>query len=273
MAIYQQIAVRLQASLVSSPVAPIDLNTGQEVKIWRAQNLGMAVGIFDASGNPVNLSNLVSLTLTIQPAQDSIIPSISSSLLASDSAIIPLITTQGWQSGLAQNGVFNLTKAQTDLSLGGESQAEYWLQLSGVTSAGEAIIYAAGNCSFFDPGPTVAIPPFGYVSRNAQTNSSGNATISPASLDHTEILTVNGAARTSAIILSVVGMSDGALCRIRWLLTAATDIILNVLNGTAEGSTINTVTTGSTLNGYCLYCYNEADATWEILDSSFPSTY
>lgn len=262
MAIYAQIPIRLQASLVSAPpVAPIDLNTGQAPRFWRAQDVSVAVGIFDAYGVCVDLTNLLSLTLTIQEAADSIVPLFTQQVLQAD--LIDVISAGGWQNGTQAQAVFTFTKAQTDLGLNGENQKEFWLSLEGITEDEQHLVYAAGPITFYNPGLRLPLPPYGYVSEHAQTMESGNATISPTSLNHCEFITVEGDARTSFIIADVSGLTDGAILEIYF--STAEDvtpgIVCTVKNGSLGGASIGTFVTGSVPNALFRYRFKEDTAT------------
>ncbi len=271
MPIYQQIPIRLQASLVSAPpVAPIDINTGVAPRFWRAQGISVAFAVFDAFGVAVNLSNIASLTMRLQEYQNSLTPVFEEIIDAAD--IIPTITRAGWQNGLQQQATFLLTAAETDVSLAGGNEKPYWLSIIGLTEDAELIVYAAGYVAFFNPGQTFARAPFGFISRGERTNSAGNTTITPTSFNHTEFITVNGGTRTSQVILSIAGMEDGALLRLYFELPATADIILNVVNAALNGDQLSTVTTGSVLNGLFTYCYDADGQTWQPINYALPST-
>jgi len=105
-----------------------------------------------------------------------------------------------------------------------------------------------------------------YISRGQQTNTSGNATISPPTLDHTEFLSIAGAAGTRNIILNVIGLSDGAILRVKINFTTTPGIILNFLNADLTGSQVSTITTGLTLNALFTYCFNASIATWQPIN-------
>jgi len=272
MPIYQQIPIRLEASLVSNPpVPPIDLNTGISPKFWRAQDIAVSVGIFDAFGASVDLSNVAFLTLTIQTAPDSIVPLIAETINAG-AGIIPTITRAGWINGMQQQATFLLSAAQTDLGLDGTNSKTFWMLLAGVTMAGDKLVYAAGYVTFYNPGSTLAIPPYGYVSRAESVNSSGNTAIVPGSFNHTHFVTINGAARTTQIILSIAQMEDGAVLRLYLNLPATANIIISVVNAAANGTQLSTITTGSVLNGLFTYCYSAALVTWQPINYSLPAT-
>lgn len=228
MPIYEQTPIRLQIALAGNPpVIAIDTNTGNTPKFWRASSVGIAIGIFDASGAPVDLTNLVlgGLQLALYKTQADFLPLISKGLAGSD--IYPLITTEGWQDGTQQNATFILSPGDTDQSLGAEPSADFWLVVNGITQSGAVIVYAAGPCTIYNaanqlPPSTLPTPSF-----NAQTLNSGNTTITPESNLHTEVITITGAPRTSNVIVTQAGLSAGALVT-----------VLLIVNGSVPGVTL-----------------------------------
>ena len=258
---YEQVPVRLLVSLVSNPPdGPVDQSTQLPPKFFRASAAAVQVGIFDNLGQSVDLSNLVSLQLVLQNAPDSPIPLFVSTLPLVD--LIPTITQEGWNDGSEQQAQFNLTPAMLDQSLGGETSAQFWLMLQGITSAGNVIVYVAGYCSIYLASSALPLPPFGYVSKDKQTNNSGDTTAVIGSLDHTEVITLGGTARTSNLILPVAGMADGALLRLILSLPGTAGIILQVRNASISGPILSTFETGSTLNAVALYYFDEPTLSW-----------
>lgn len=206
---YAQMPVRLQATLISQPtVNPVDSNTGQPVEFWRATDLNIGVGVFDSSGNAVDLSNLTSLTLSI--FADSTYGALLATTTVLASAIIPVISMADWLAGINQQASFVFTAAQTDLNLGGQTSATLWMQLQGKTGAGAVIAYATGSCSCFAYNAPGQLPT--AVSEDEQTLSVGNATVTPGSQIHTEEITVSPslATGTHQVILGTNGIIPGA---------------------------------------------------------------
>ena len=258
MPIYEQIPIRLQVSLASAPpVPPVDANTGSAPQFWRAQNVGIQVGIFDAFGNSVDLSNLSYLQLTLQQAPDSLQPLFSSQVPSA--SIYDTITSQGWEAGTEYQALFSLTPSQTDVSLGGLPQAQFWMILSGQTAGGNFIVYSAGWVTVFNASSALPFPAHGLTSRNAQTTDSGDFTVTPLSQLHKEIVTVGGAARTVNGILGIAGVQDGAELTLVFLLTSTPGINLNLRSGQLSNPVISQLSTGSVLQCRLKY-YFDADA-------------
>ncbi len=244
MPIYSQMPIRLEASLVSSPpVAPIDQNTGLAPAFWRGQPLALNVGIFDADGNAVDLSNLQYLQLTLQPLPGSLVPSLSAQVLAG--SIIPTITRADWNAGTAQQAVFILSGAQLDLSLNGMDTMPYWLTLSGLTTGNGTIVYAAGYVNVFDPGSLLPPPVSGVVSANAQGNAGGDFIVTPTAQIHHEEITITGAAGTRRCVVRATGLATGALVALRFKLPATADIIIQVYDQATSGALLTTITSAA----------------------------
>ena len=239
------VPIRLQVSTASAPaVPPIDVNTGLPPAEWRANAVSYQVGIFDANGNSVDLSNVAYLQLTIAATQNAPANFIVATVLAG--AITPTISRSAWLGGTAQNASFNLTAAQTDITLAAAASQDYWLQLSGVTLTGSLIVYGAGNVTFYNSGSVTPAPIAGVTSFHAQTNTSGNSTIDPSSQIHTEQITVAGGANsTRDFVLEAGNNYAGALIHIPLILPPTPNITINVLNLSLSGATIaSSVTDG-----------------------------
>lgn len=243
MPLYNQMPVRLEATLISAPpVEPVDANTGQPIAFWRAQGLQVLVAIWAADGSSVDLSNLEYLQLIIQPAFDSLVPSITKTIEAGD--IIPVITRANWNAGNAQQASFVLSKAETDLGLSGALQAPYWLILAGHTTDNANIIYAAGAIRVFNPGSAIPAPPTTpIVSAHEQTNGGGSSVVTPTSQNHLEEITVEGAAETRDIVVMATGLVEGAIVRLRFVLPATAGINLRVFDQATSGTLLATITT------------------------------
>ncbi len=242
MSVYEQAVIRAQLSIVSSPpVSPIDANTGNAPQFWRGAGIEIDVGIFDVNSVGLNLANLATLTLNLQPGPTSAVPWVTKTLATA--SISSPIVYQDWLDGLTQNAKFILSAADTDVGLLAAATRQFWMTITGVTTAGAIIVYGAGYVTLYNPGYTL-LPPSGLFTRHAQTNSGGNSTVTPAGIMHTEELTVTGVAGTRNIVLASVGFSPGAIVRLLALLPNLTPaIVINVYSAAITGSPIFTFTT------------------------------
>lgn len=269
--IYEQKPVRVEIDILASARAvPFDNNTGQEIAIWRAQDVAFQVGIF-SSNVAVNLFNLAALQLRIFKAATDVLPLVDKVLGPLD--IIPTITRAAWTGGTAQQAAFILTAAETDLSLDGTDEAEYFLNIRGITASGAVIDYAGGPITVYNPGPQIYPPMPGVVSNNEQTAvNPGNVTVTPTSVLHGETITVNGPARSLMIIVGVVGLIPGSTVDILLLFPDLTPgIVVTLVSGAADGPVIDTITTdGSQPN--CHYrLKTNANAVFKIFTKAFPA--
>lgn len=268
--IYEQIPIRCALAIVSNPpVAPIDDNTGQKPRFFRASGVAIYLAIFDPDLVSVDLTNLAYLQLILQSAPDSIVPLVTKTVVAAD--ITKTISRAAWLAGTGQQAVFVLDPAETDQGLDAETEKDFWMLIRGVTEDGVPLDYGAGYVTIAQPSAAVPLPPFGYVSENEQSLDAGDITVQPTSLDHTEWVAVGGVARLSNIILSTVGMARGALLRLRLDLTATPDVILRMMNASIVGTQLSTITTdaGST-NALLTYVFN--GTAWRPLSYQVPCT-
>jgi hypothetical protein len=268
---YAQIPVRLALSTVSAPpVTPVDQNTGKQPKFFRAQGVAVQVAVFDNMGNAVDLSNLSYLQLVLMQSATAPVPLVTKTVLAADIEVV--IQDEDWNDGSAENATFILTAADTDQSLGGTGLQTYWMAIQGMTTAGVPITYGAGSVTLYNPGGQIPSPVPGIASEHEQTNGSGNSTIQPTALVHTELLTVNGAARTSALILSVVGAANGNTIRVSMTLPATASIILNFESGVLTGPLAATLTTdGTHLTAVADFVYSFNLGQWICTLLAYPS--
>ena len=243
MSIYAQLPIRLEADLVSNPpVTPIDANTGLPIQFWRAQGIAIQVGIFDAYGNAVDLSNLSYLQLVLQEAPDSLAPALVKQVNAGD--IIPVVTRADWLAGINQQATFLLSNADTDFSLGGATQASYWMQLIGQTTGGANIVYAAGYVTIFNSGLPPQ-PPTSLVSGHNQANGGGAMVVTPTSQIHHEEIIVSGGAETRNCTVQATGLVKGALAVLRFQLPATAGINIRIFDQTTSGALLTTISSAS----------------------------
>jgi hypothetical protein len=238
---YNQMPVRLQADLISQPpVIPIDANTGLPIQLWARTGIAIGVGIFDALGVGVDLSNVTFLTLTISESASSLVPSVTKTVLAG--ALIPYITRADWLAQINQNATFIFSNAEMDLSLDGADEATYWLSLQGQTTGGANIVYAAGAVRIFNPGPGIPQPTRGLVSYHSTPSAGGNLVIQPASNVHTEVIPVSGAAEVRDVVVLATGLEAGARVGLRFALPATNGLSHRLFDQSLAGALLATIT-------------------------------
>jgi hypothetical protein len=273
MPIYEQTPILLQVSLLSDPpVTPININTNGAPKFWRASSVGIAIGIFDASGNPVDLSNLApdgELQLFLFKSSNALVPLVSKTIAGAD--LYPLITREGWEDGTQKNCTFVLSPGDTDQGLNGAASADFWLVLNGITEDGSTILYAAGTCTIYNASNALPASSLPTPSYNTQDSNAGNLTVTPTSNLHTEVITLSGVARTSKAILTFAGLTRGAILTI--LIEgsgAAPGINLELFIGSLAGSNpFRLLTDSETTNA--MYRFYFDGATLQPMESIIPA--
>ena len=240
------IPIRLQLSTVSG-AAPIDANTNLPPGAWRGQAVAVQVAIFDSGNVAVDLSGLVSLTVALQASQDALTPLAAVTVPAADFSSD--LTIADWRAGTDQQAEADFTAGQMDQSLDGQESSDLWIVVTGLTAAGQTIIYGAGAFTLVLASESIPFPPpSGLVSYHAQSNAAGNSTVTPASQLHTEAIAVSGTARTSLIILGTANMAAGARVSLRLTgLNAAVAIVLQIVSGISTGPLVTTITTNGTM--------------------------
>lgn len=270
--IYEQVPIRLQIGVTSNPpVEPLDANTGNAPRFWRGQAISVQGGIFDANGNPVDLSNVAYVEVILQKAVDSIVQLARVQVDAED--ITATITLGAWRAGTAQNFAAAFSAAQTDQGLEGGNSAAFWLIVRGVTDQDAPIVYSAGPVSIYNPGSTLPSPATAkVVSRNAQTTTVDDVTVTPASQIHTEVVTVEGDARDFDVLLGISGIEDGAQLALILILPETADIVASVKNALTSNPTISTVSTGSVLKALLEYYFDADLSAWVPKFYALPPT-
>lgn len=261
MPVFEQVPIRLQISLTSNPpVAPIDANTDLPPRLWRANTIALQCGIFDPNGDPVDLSNLEYVDVVLQLEESSVIPLVTKQIDAAE--ITDVITIGGWRGGTAQNFTAVFTAAETDQGLDAGQEKTFWLIVRGVLESGAPIIYAAGPVTIYNPGSSLPLSMRASVSRGVQTTAAGNVTITPTSNLHTEIVTVEGAARDFDVLLGIAGVSDGAKLFLTLILPETPDINIAVKNALSANPAISNISTGTVLKAYLQYYFDADESAW-----------
>lgn len=168
------IPIRLELTTRSNPpVPPVDINTDETPRIWRGEDFAFQIGIFDARGFCVDLSNLAFLEVDIFPVptpRSNIYtnqtyspyshlpyptvppaPLLSVTILAN--AITPTIDRDAWESGDAQQAEAVFTWIQTQsLNLAGLNFKNFYVVVHGMTQSGTRVTYGGGTLEVWESG-------------------------------------------------------------------------------------------------------------------------
>ena len=270
--IYEQAVIRAQLSILSNPpVSPLDINTQLAPRFWRASGIEIDVGIFDGSNVGLDLSNLASMTLTLQPSPTSLVPWVVKTVLSG--GISSPIDYGAWIDGTEQNASFILTPADTDVGLLARGNRQFWMQIQGFTEDGNYITYGAGYITIYNPGN---LPPGIYsndVSYHRQVVSApGNFNITPTSVGHTEKVTFPATSGTYNCVLQSSGYPIGSgVDVIAKFPTPTAGLVINFYSGSLTGSPIYTFTTDAYQpNGLFRIVLNDSLA-YEMKEVSVPA--
>jgi len=267
---YEQLPIQVQLTLVSNPpVIPVDIQTGLPPQIWVRRAAAVQIAVFNQYNASVDLSNLQYLQLVVSSNPNSLTPVITSTVTAT--YITSIISYQEWIAGNQFQAVFDLSNAQTDISLNGENSAQYWMSIQGLTTAGNMITYGAGYVTFYNPGYNVPAPSGFYVSYNAQsTTTSTTFTVSPASQLHTEWITLGGSGGNRSCVISGFGLYAGAHVYLRFSTGLAYGITINVYDTTITNPILCTFTSDQyTPAGELHLVWNGNN--YQVLDTIIPA--
>lgn len=272
MPIYDQTPIRLQVTLVGNPpVYPIDQLTGVAPKFWRTSNVAIQVGIFDALGAPVNLTNLAKLQLMLFKSPTDLVPLFTKEI-ASGANLYPQITQAGWQDGTQQNGTFVLSLADTDQALGGLKQADFWVVLNGIPTGGGLVLYAAGPLTIFLASSAIPVSVAVTPSEEEIVNNAGPVVVTPTSNIHLAVITVGGTARTSNVVIGQAGLTKGARVKVLVLAPGAVGgIILQFFIGSLIGENPFAWSTDGGTTRYSCEFYFGADGLLHPLEQVNPA--
>lgn len=118
----------------------------------------------------------------------------------------------------------------------------------------------------------------GYNSFTATANITGNSTISPASANHTDAITVTGVASSRIFAVATTGRNAGDRCSLVFTLPATASIVITVRNATVGGTQLlpseiypsNAYTTDGTVLSLTVELYFDGTA-WKYKSSQSPA--
>lgn len=248
-----------------STAAFYDEATGGVPVLWRGQALRLRVGVFQGP-TALGLTDVTSVTATLMKTPTEPVAAAS----RSSTTVTPTFRVADWLSEDAQHVTIDFTAADLDVGLGAQNSAFYWLAIQGLTSTGAVITLAAGGVDIRVPALQLPLPPWGYVSYEAQANSSGNSSLTPTSFQHTAALTFTGAAGTRLVVLPTVGMNPGARISLLCVLPATPGVVVDVRNGTLSGTSLSLVTTDTFVRSAAFDYYFDG-AAWQPFRHTIPA--
>jgi hypothetical protein len=170
----EAIAIRLALTTRSIPPrSPIDSNTGFAPKFWRGEDIEFQVGVFDAQGDPIDLSNLAFLEIDFFPIskaptqyETNLTYNPFSTIPYPSTPPVPLLTKtleaeeiqaemsrEQWMNGTAAQAVFTFSPEETaSLQLQGANSRKFWMAIHGLTQSGRKLTYIGGDVEVFESG-------------------------------------------------------------------------------------------------------------------------
>ncbi len=162
-----QIRLELTAA-TNPPVPPIDVVTGNPPRAWRGSTLAIALGIFDANGAAVDLSDVEFLEVDIFPASyfasppnynpytpqpfPPLPPAPLVFVTIPASEITDTVSRDEWLAGAAQQAIATFSWVQmAQLDLDGKQAEDFYLVVHGMTPSGR-VIYGAAALPVFESG-------------------------------------------------------------------------------------------------------------------------
>lgn len=139
----------------STPIT--DVATGQTIETARGNATSIQLGFFSARTNEVlDLSDVESLTLLIQPSQTENDPLASKTLAAA--ALDLTLAAETWADGTKQHAEFSFTNAEMNINPSG-SKKTFWLVVTALMDDGTKVTLAAGSFILHEDNDAAADPP------------------------------------------------------------------------------------------------------------------
>ena len=133
----------------------IDVATGQMIETVRGNYTRFEFGFFDAAGTALDLSEIQSLNLKLQPSQT------EDGVLADQTLTVldNTLTAGTWADGTKQHAVFEFTNAAMNIDPAGTVR-QLWLVLTGLTTTGREITPIGSSMLLHeDNNGSLATPP------------------------------------------------------------------------------------------------------------------
>jgi hypothetical protein len=158
----ERVRLAVNAAGRSSVGSIIDAITGSSPDFWRATDVQIEVTFF--WGDPDSLQKLLdislysTITIEFRDPQRMTGPALITKTVAS--ADFNLATTyETWIGGTAQQATFTLTDTETSIPMAGQSSKTLTLVISGITTAGDRVVFGATNVLISESGlSSSAIP-------------------------------------------------------------------------------------------------------------------
>ncbi len=124
---------RLRCALDVSRVTSFkNLSSGADPEIWRGTDLSIEFALFWGNSELLAVSQFTSITCEVKALTGKTGAALmSQTLLAVD--LNTGLTAGDWSGGTSYHGLFAFTYSDTNLDLGGQDSAQFWLVISAIT--------------------------------------------------------------------------------------------------------------------------------------------
>jgi hypothetical protein len=146
--------ISIKINLATSPGRELrDQATGAAPKIWRGNAIAIRLGIFDGTG-VVSMEGVESLTLRVKKAADD-----ETTLASKTVEPEALADAAAWTSGAGQHALFELSDAEANFDLAGETRAAFHLVITALLDNGSTRTLGTGTLSVLEDNDAAADPP------------------------------------------------------------------------------------------------------------------
>lgn len=174
MSMQNQVNIRLQLGNKSNPpVGPIDAQTGTSPAIWRGSTVFIDVGIFDAKGAAVDLSDYDFLEVDIFPAAianlrpgtnynynpyavspyPNLPPAPLEFVTIPQVDITDIIPLDEWEAGNTEQATAIFSAVQTlNLELNGKQSADFWLVVQAIKADKSKVTFGGTRLTVYESG-------------------------------------------------------------------------------------------------------------------------
>lgn len=135
----------------------VDTATNATIESARGNATKFQFGFFDTADEPLDLSEVDSLNLKIQPAQTPGGSVLADKTLAAEDLDLAM-TAETWADGTAQHAEFSLTNAEMNIDPQGPKRT-VWAVITAIMAGGEEVTLGAGAFVIHEDNNTAADPP------------------------------------------------------------------------------------------------------------------
>jgi hypothetical protein len=127
--------------------------SGKNPRHWRGAPLKIEFAIYYGTTLYEDVADLATVTAEFHDAQFRLTPAFS---WGSTNSLNLALTEAAWKANTDQHGTIELTAADTNLDLGGQSSKSFWLVIRATNTDGDSIVLGGANVTLYETGINVA---------------------------------------------------------------------------------------------------------------------